>query len=47
MKLDVDQLQVSSFEAQEAPAVTVVGASGEDCFTRLSYCCSITLTLPY
>ena len=45
MKLDLDQLQVSSFEVQEAPAVATVAASGEDCFTRLSYCCSITITL--
>ena len=43
MKLDLDQLQVMSFETQTTAPVPVGAISGEDCFTRLSFCC----TKPY
>lgn len=43
--LDLDQLQVVSFETAAAPApVALPGISGEDCFTRLSGCCIPTRT---
>jgi hypothetical protein len=43
MKLDLDQLQVVSFEPQAVAAPEPIGAiSGEDCFTRLSFCCTRT-----
>ena len=46
--LDLDQLQVVSFETSPAPAPALPGISGEDCFTRLSYCCIPTrTTIPY
>ena len=42
-KLDLDQLQVVSFETA-APAMAMVIVSGEDCFTFLSGCCIPTRT---
>ena len=45
--LDLNQLHVVSFETSEAPAPVVPAISGEDCFTRLSYCCIPTRTFTY
>jgi hypothetical protein len=42
--LDIDQLQVVSFETVAAPVAAAPGISGEDCFTRLSGCCIPTRT---
>ncbi len=41
-KLDIDRLQVVSFETCAVAEPALPGASGEDCFSRMSYCCSIT-----
>jgi hypothetical protein len=38
-RLELDQLQVVSFETEAAAVPMVVEISGEDCFTRLSGCC--------
>jgi len=43
-KLDLEQLQVVSFETEAVPVPFVVEISGEDCFTRLSGCCIPTRT---
>jgi|GEM_PF-1855689 len=45
--LNLDQLQVVSFETAAAPAPVALGISGEDCFTRLSGCCIPTRTTAY
>jgi len=45
--LEIDQLQVVSFETTAAPAPVLPGISGEDCFTRLSGCCIPTRTREY
>ena len=42
--LNLDQLQVVSFETSGAVAPLVPGISGEDCFSRLSGCCIPTHT---
>jgi hypothetical protein len=39
-KLVIDQLQVVSFETSALPELLLPGASGEDCFSRMSVCCS-------
>jgi hypothetical protein len=42
--LELDKLEVVSFETTVAPAPVLPGISGEDCFTRLSGCCIPTRT---
>jgi hypothetical protein len=42
MKLDLDQLQVTSFETQTPESGPLPAVSGEDCFTFLSTCCTHT-----
>jgi hypothetical protein len=38
--LNLDQLQIVSFETTAAPALVLPAISGEDCFTHLSGCCT-------
>jgi hypothetical protein len=38
--LNLDQLQIVSFETTAAPALVLRAISGEDCFSRLSVCCT-------
>lgn len=42
--LNLDQLQVVSFETTAKPALPLPAASGEDCFSRMSGCCIPTRT---